>query len=569
MRGPTRLRAAILLSAVCLSVVSWAGQQAPPTAGTVRVTTRLVLVDVVVTDKEGRPVTDLKREDFTLLEDGKAQEISVFSFEQASLPTSADTPTLPEHVYSNQTAGQARGPLNIILLDFLNTPAGDQAHARDQILKYLQTNFQPQQRTALLVLTDRLYVLQDFTTDPEKLRAAAERATPQDSLALMIESPFQVAPEAIRNVPNAELHFTIPERMNMVLLGMSADARARQTLSAVTAIAQNVAGYPGRKNLIWVSSGFPFTILPEQLKHDEFQRNYLQQVKQTAALLTVSQVAVYPIDPRGLAGYAPDLEGGQMPARQDIVAMVEQPGSPYRSRDRAAMSRTELQGSHAGMKRLAEDSGGRAFTNRSDLGTAVTEAVADGSQYYSLGFYPAAAGEKSKQHKIEVRLARKGVDARYRRGYEVLEAADRSERSEEEQMQELMAALASSLPPTAIAFQSRVLPPAASDPAAVTAEFLVDVKSAEFTAAEDGRRLVSLDVLAAGVDAERNIVASASRRLDFQFPADVFERLREQGLPYKLELSVPPGSYQLKLLVRDNLSGRLGRVDVPLEVRRP
>jgi len=527
-----------------------------------------VLVDVIVTDKDGHPVTDLKLEDFTLLEDGKPQEIAVFTFEQPGEAPAAEVATLPPNVHSNRAQPRAAGPLNIILLDFLNTTASDQAQARDHILKYIESDFQPQQRTALLVLTDRLYVLQDFTTDVEKLRAAAERAEVRDSAALIAASPFQVAPEAIRNVPTAERHFGIPERMNMVMLGASADARVKQTLSALTAIAQAVAGYPGRKNLIWISAGFPVAILAEQSRHAEFARNYGRQTEETTRLLAASQVAIYPIDPRGLLGYSPDFEGGNIPGRTDIVAMTQQTG-PYSLHERGSSSRWQVQSSHVSLKEIAEDSGGRAFTNRSDIGAAVTEAVADGAQYYTLAYYPANGREDGKFRKIEVWLARKGLEVRHRSGYQADDTVSRAERSNEEETQEVMAALASPLPATAVAFQSRVASPAPGNPARVAVEFVVDLKTVEAREGADGKRHVSLDLLAAAVDPESTVTASASQRLDFEFPADVFGRVQQQGLPYKLELSVPAGSYTLRLLVRDNLSGRLGRIDVPLDVPKP
>jgi VWFA-related protein len=547
--------------------MSLTSQQAPQQApGTVRVTTRLVLVDVIVADKDGRPVTDLRREDFTLLEDGKAQPISVFALEQAGASVAAEPAPLPPNVHSNRASELATGgPLNLILLDFLNTTAVDQAQARDHLLNYINNDFQRQQRTALLALTDRLYVLQDFTTDAEKLRAAAARAKVQDSAALTAAEPFQVAPDAFRIIPNAERHFGIPERMNMVMLGASADARAKQTLSALAAIAQAVAGYPGRKNLIWVSAGFPVAILAEQSKHAEFARNYGRQLEETSRLLAAAQVAIYPIDPRGLVGYSPDFEGGNIPGRGDIVPLVQQPGAPYRHSERGSSSRWQVQSSHVSLKEVAEDTGGRAFTNRSDIGAAVNEAVADGSHYYTLGYYPAER-ENDKFRKIEVRLARKGLQVRHRRSYQI---ADTREPSEEEQTQEMLAALASPLPATAIPFQARVALPAPGDPARVTAEFLIDARGVDFHEAADGTRRVSLDVLAAAVDADRNVDASAGQRLDFDFPAEVFARVQQQGLPYKLEVSVPAGSYSLRLLVRDNLSGRLGRLDLPLEIKKP
>ncbi|MGH9788915.1 MAG: VWA domain-containing protein, partial [Candidatus Acidiferrales bacterium] len=128
-------------------------------AAVLRVTTRLVLVDVVVTDKDGRPVTGLTRDDFTLFEDGEPQTISTFVFEspagRAGDPYAP--PPLPENVYTNRPQYRMpHGPVTLLLLDSLNTPWHDLPYMRQEMLKYIRTQVKPDQRVAILVLTHNL-----------------------------------------------------------------------------------------------------------------------------------------------------------------------------------------------------------------------------------------------------------------------------------------------------------------------------------------------------------------------------------------------------------------------------
>ncbi|MFQ5778639.1 MAG: VWA domain-containing protein, partial [Terriglobia bacterium] len=167
----------VALGAVC---TLWAlaqeapGPQAQLPAAVLRVTTRLVLVHVVVTDKQRRPVTDLTLQDFILQENGKRQKIAVFSLEQLArrVREQPAPPPLPPHVYTNRPEyRKPAGLLTVLLLDLLNTPVRDQAYAHAQLLRYLSTQLRSGHRIAVLALTSKMFLLQDFTSDPELLRA--------------------------------------------------------------------------------------------------------------------------------------------------------------------------------------------------------------------------------------------------------------------------------------------------------------------------------------------------------------------------------------------------------------
>ncbi|MGH9788205.1 MAG: VWA domain-containing protein [Candidatus Acidiferrales bacterium] len=288
-----------------------AGPPARPPAGrsdipaaVLRITTRLVLVDVVVTDKDNRPVTGLTRDDFVLLEDGAPQTISTFSFESPASRAAGRPapPPLPENVYTNRPEYRMPpGPLTILLLDALNTPATDQSFARQKMLEYLETQLLPNQRTAILGLTTSILILQDFTTDPALLKAAVRKHLPQTSAALAREEGGVEIPEFIASALPEEALQNI-ERFETESSAVALDSRVKTTLAALRIIARAVAGYPGRKNLIWVSAAFPFTFIPEDSENYDLLRFYADDIRRTAGSLTDAQVAVYPVDARGLVG---------------------------------------------------------------------------------------------------------------------------------------------------------------------------------------------------------------------------------------------------------------------------
>jgi VWFA-related protein len=163
-----------------------------------KVTTHLVIVDAVVTDSSGAPVRDLKKEDFGLYEDGKRQDIQVFSFEGAGRTTKLPQDRAPDgtNIYSNVQEKEPRtGPLTILLIDALNTPSEDRIFLHQQLVKYLQRSGE---QVAVYSLGNRLRVLQDFTTDRESLLRVVSRMSSETS-ASANEHPLDGANVGQRN----------------------------------------------------------------------------------------------------------------------------------------------------------------------------------------------------------------------------------------------------------------------------------------------------------------------------------------------------------------------------------
>ena len=180
----THSRVRLLALAIGALIVNcWAQAPAPTPetpAPTRRVVTHMVLVDVVVTDKQGKPISGLHPEDFVVEENGKVQKIASLSTPEEK---SAPPPALPPGIYSNRPQFRSPGgPITVMLLDAVNTPFNDQAYARGQMLRFVKEQYKPGDRMGIFTLTGSLNVLQDFTSDPQILYAALQRykAQPQE-----------------------------------------------------------------------------------------------------------------------------------------------------------------------------------------------------------------------------------------------------------------------------------------------------------------------------------------------------------------------------------------------------
>ncbi len=226
-----------------------------------------MLVDVVVTDKHGQPVLGLQPSDFILTEKGKPQKISVFTAPDQSAPKPA-APALPPGVYSNRPEYRSPGgPPTVILLDAVNTPLQNQTEARTQMMKFAVENFKPGNEVAVLALTSGLRILQDFTDDPEILLGVLQQAfqrygaqkpghTDEPAEAMRVDVTGRGVGVAAARVNSSLEAFQKEELTNVV------DHRVEITLAALRALSRILGGIPGRKNVIWLSAGFPFSLLP-------------------------------------------------------------------------------------------------------------------------------------------------------------------------------------------------------------------------------------------------------------------------------------------------------------------
>ncbi len=237
-----------MLIAICASF----GQVPPaPESTIIKTTTRLVNVNVIATDKRGNPVTDLKKSDFILKEGGTDRPITFFSLDKAE-PTAEAAKPLPPHTFTNRVE-QSAGAVTVFLFDGLNTKFEDQAFAKEQLIKYLG-EVNSKDRIALFSLGQSLTMLHDFTTDTQTLIDILNRRAPRKNTEAADGDPIA------SNTGDAVLD-RFMNSSNQALADNVNTARVEITTGALETIAAHVARIPGRKNLVWISGGFPIDMM--------------------------------------------------------------------------------------------------------------------------------------------------------------------------------------------------------------------------------------------------------------------------------------------------------------------
>ncbi len=266
-----------------------------PPAPTIRVTTRLVGVNVVVRAK-GAPVTDLAARDFELFDRGKPQKISFFAMNSAT-PLRQATAQNPKNVFTNRSESRSEAPTTatVLLVDGLNTEFSDQAFARDQIVRFLG-QIDPSERIAIYALGRQLHILHDFTDDRDHLAKVLERfhagqvsemITPVlDSQVSQMLDPLQLEDKSQKN--EADYRDGL---------------RVERTIAALDSIAKHLARLPGRKNLVWISGSFPiypgFKVVTGLFETSR-ERSFTAEAARTARLFSDANMAIYPVDARGV-----------------------------------------------------------------------------------------------------------------------------------------------------------------------------------------------------------------------------------------------------------------------------
>jgi VWFA-related protein len=541
---------AILLAAAVLAQTQTA--PTPPAGATAvgnqiplfRAVTRLVQVNVLVHDRHGEPVTDLKKEDFTIVERGKPQRITFFAMESATSPATPP-PLLPRHIFTNVLVERGDVPtgITVILLDLLNTSWGDQHYAREALVKFL-AQVQPKDRIAIYALGARsLTLLHDYTTDAASLVARMDKVKGQTSPELDASTLNPDTQQELRNLDLGGLADANEREADFFASG-----RVVNTLQALEAVAEHLSGLPGRKNLIWLSGGFPLTIGMDEIPapgSTREQRTFTHEMDAAVRALNNSGVAVYPVDARGLMvlpGFDASVRG---------AARIG-PG--------AAPKLAPLNANIDTMRELADRTGGRAAYNSNDLARAIRRAIDDGRVTYTLGFYSSDETQDGKFRDIKVSVNRPGMDVRYRKGYFALRPADKTAESRK---QDVRAAVWSPLESTAIAINARVDFVDQPPPPSVNVFVQIDPSTVSFKK-EGDRWKAQLDIVYVQKD-ERGVQQGdgMAEQLTLALTEDNYTKVTRQGLIHQRRFPRQSKAVTLRIVVRDAESGSVGSLTVP------
>src|SRR5258708_7849206 len=488
-------------------------QVASEPAAVLKVTTRLVVVDVVATDRKGLPLTDLKAEDFSLQEEGTEQKVRVFSFQQPSQVAATPAPVkLPANMVSNVPTFQANKTLSVLLLDGLNTDLVSQKYVRQEMLKFLE-KLPAGQPVAVYGLGVKLRLLQDFTTDPGLLKQAIQTMKGRNSPVIDNSSGGQSAPYLTAATASALAEMGMQAMLTQIQLfqqeniAAQTDQRVSMTLAALKSLARTLSGYPGRKNLIWVSSNFPAIIFatsggPSSLSPKNpggGMRDYTEEIERISSALSNARVAVYPVDARTMVNHDVYSSLSNTDSNGNYLGRTASGRSGTADAQGAmgaALNRTgdELMATHSTMNTVAERTGGKAFYNTNNLDGAVREGIEDGATYYTLGYYPENKDWDGKFRRIVVNVNRPGTKLRYRQGYLAMDPKGYARLDARQQALDLGQALSLDYPlATALIFRATVAPPSEQTGNKVLVNFGVDAHAMGFELKNDGLQHASID----------------------------------------------------------------------------
>jgi VWFA-related protein len=590
----------ISMGAIAAMTLTFQGQQEPSTGFKLQTGTRLVVVDVTTQDSQGHPVHSLKASDFELEENKKPEAIKNFEEHSAAATNGVKpqaVPAMPPGSFTNYTPVASDSPLNVILLDTLNTPMTDQNYVRKQLQQYVK-HANPNMRVAIFGLATHLVLLQGFTSDPAILKDAAEhRLIPQGSILLndpngtntnqSMDSARMNASAASASALSAMQQFESEEA------SYQTQVRIRYTLDAFNQMARYLASFPGRKNLIWFSGSFPIAIFGDPTTTNPFaaQADFSTELRETTSLLDKARIAVYPVDAGGLQ-VAPTFD-------------AQSSGRSYAANPRKAatdISRftSDNENAHLTMDEIAEDTGGHAFYNTNNLAEAVSKAVNTGASYYTLSYAPSDSAQDGSFRNIHVALrgeaAARGYKLTYRRGYFSDNPATRQSISSVFSLPSPIAAgtahygdlvMEHGAPaPTEILFKASVQPASATNEDTVAENNVLNPaspakgpfrryqvlctalgKDFDLSQEADGSRRGSIEFVTYVYDSGGKLVNIAGQTFQLNLTADNYTQLMKTGVSAMLQVSTPAkGESFFRIAVHDIHSGRFGVIEVPVSI---
>jgi VWFA-related protein len=554
-------------------------QRGPETASpqqetVIRSSVRLVQVSVVVEDKKGNPVTGLKQEDFTVLDEGKPQKIAFFTAAvpppatpASEQPSSKPVHLLPANAFTNRYDLKGEDPpgaVTVVLIDALNTAPQDQSFVRKEVIHFLES-LKPQDHVAVYGLTTQLLILHDFTRDSADLVAAANKFsskelaafdathTPDIDLASLGADPVQWA--MLQNSIN---------NANGIIGDQYTKDRVAMTVEAMNQIANHVSSIPGRKSIVWISGGLPIQTGSAKLgkpgyggpsgigastdnrlpQHDRALVKFDEMVRQVADTLNRSNIAMYAIDAKGV----------ELDPAMDFSKRAALLGDQVRERDTSVLNAE--QDARDSSKLLADRTGGLAFFGNNDVRGAVRRAFDDGRYAYNIAFYPNHGQWDGKFREIKIQ-SKAGLRLRYRSGYYA--SPDRAS-SKAEIADVLQQAAESPLDSTNLGMI--ISGKGAKDSRAVELHIGIDPKQLLLQSSGD-RRKGAVDLFFLQRDAAGKRVAAEEQHLELNIEEKQYEYLSKVAMVLDRHVTIAPQSTELRVVLRDAGSGSLGSVTLP------
>jgi VWFA-related protein len=549
-----------IFTAMALLMQAQQQSTVPDTGLKISVTTNLVIVDVDVRDKSGKPVEGLKAKDFSVYEDDKAQKLTVFEFQRLetdALPDETEPPKIKKPVakavepakpaapktaevrraITPSAAGQVRFKdrrLLVMFFDFSSMAQEDQFRAQASALKFLDSQITAADMVSIMTFSNKLQVVEDFTNDRERLRATIKGFHIGEGSDMAIDVATGDDTEGEDNGSA----FTADETEFSVF-------NTDRKLSALESAAKMLGSMPEKKALVYFSSGVGKTGLENQ-----------SQLKATTNAAVKANVAFYPIDARGLVATAPAGNASSGTAK----------GSGMYSGGTQTSQRTKMNDQQETLVTLAGDTGGKALLDNNDLAMGIQQAQKDISSYYILGYYSTNGALDGKFRRLKVKLNDAKIQAKlnFRSGYFAGKDFKKFNSSEKERQLEEALLLGDPMTDLPLALEVNYFRMGKSTyfvPVAlkIPGSTLETVKRGNSDQAE-------FDFIAQVRDSAGKLAGTVRDGIVVKIGGANAGKLTQRNLEYDSGFTLPPGKYTMKLLARENVSGRMGTFETKFTI---
>jgi VWFA-related protein len=537
-----RIATALLMAwAVAVNLPAQQGQAPSQSGARLRVSTEIVLVNVIARDKHGNLIRDLKKEDFTVYEDGKKQELASFDFEKVDELAMAGGAGATVAGTAGQSAGgllsskqekslEARDRrLMLLFFDFSAMEPDDVTRSVEAGRKYVQAKMQPADMVALMSLATNLKLDLDFTEDKAKILATLSSYDSSEGQGF--ENGSSGSAEGAAETSGS---YT-PDDTDYNTF--SADRK----LLALQAVMQAMGKIPQKKSLVYFSNGITQSGVDNQ-----------SALRAATAAAVRANVSIYPVDVRGLSAFPP---GGQAQA----ASLHGQ--SAYSG----ASVLNDLNGNDASQETLytlAADTGGKAFMDSNDLSGVFSQVQKDTSAYYVLGYTSSNHLKDGHYRRLRVNVNRADVKLEYRAGYYAdrdylhMKQTDREEQLEDE--------LAAELPQTDVAVYAGTAYFRQDDSHYYLSVSLVVPGSQIPFVQEKDKDSATIDIIGQVVEGGKFPVGRL--RDTVKLAVDSAQQVRRKNVQYNTGFVLAPGTYHLKFIVRENRTGRMGSFETDVRV---
>ncbi len=574
MRFPSLIACLLITSALS----PLAAQQPSPTPSTktseatpqksddedvVRITTNLVQVDAVVTDRNGKLVNDLKADEIEIYEDGKKQQITNFQYYVAdSTPAEKLTKTDPRKAEDKNgppVPPTILKPQDVrrtiaLVVDDLGLSFESTHFVREAVKKFIDRHMQQGDLVAIVRSSSGMGALQQFTSDKRQLSAAVERIRWNNigRGGLSAIPPFDGGPIAAS--PNVNDPSYIPgedvERYREDVFSVG-------TLGAISYVVRGLRELPGRKSVVLVSDGFRL------FSREDLGRSgrVYAAVRSLIDQANRASVVIYTIDARGLQTLGFTAADNTRGLRPDQVANL------------LAMRSRSFSDSQEGLSVLAEQTGGFSVHNNNDISGGIRHALDDQKGYYLIGFRPDESTFDRRRgqrifHRLSLKVTRPGkFNVRMRSGFFGISDEDQKRRAPGI-AQQMVGALASPFGATGVRLQLTSLFVNNEKIGSFMRSVVhIDARDLSFTNETNGLHKSSIDVLAMTFGDNGFPIEHAGKTISLELTDKDYKRSQQEGLIYYMTVPVQkPGAYQLRMSLRDSASGRIGSASQFVEI---